>query len=566
MVAYDQDDETVVSGDNATHARIAMVSEDFWDLSGAQPAFGRLPARGERGTLLLSHGFFERWFQSDVNVIGKPVMLEGRQVTITGVLPKGFRFQFPSPTWPGFEIRDLDGYRTVVVQATDRARVQLFNVVAKLKPNITIERARVELETIRARIAQGHPTFLRNQAALRVVPLQEQLVGEARLALWVLLAAVVFLLLIACANIANLLLGRAPARQKEIAIRASVGAGRARLLRQLLVESLVLALLGGAAGLLLARWGLAMILTLIPQAVPRLAESTIDGRVLAFTFAVSCLTVFLFGIGSAITLWKVNLHIVLKAGARTSSAAFRSPPLGTLLVAVELAMAVVLLTGAGLMVKSLWRLNAHPYGFDPEHILVIKVQFSGPQYRDRSQQSTYADEFLRRVHAVPGVSAASLSTHGDSLTVVFVEGALPLPPEEVRRRSSTMLNSTSAGFAPAMGMRVLKGRWITDADSSAAAVINETLARRDFPSQDPVGKRIRIGDPQAPFTTIVGVVGDLKYSKLDASPNQRSTFPTPAGALSGSQASFGPRVIRWRPHRRFRRSSPPSTGRSRSTM
>lgn len=516
VVAYGQSDETFVTGDIAIQARIAMVSEGFWELSAARPVLGHLPARGELNTILVSHRFFERSLQSDPSAIGQSVTLQGRPVTIVGVLSDDFLFQLPSPKWRGFEPKDLDGYRTEAIQAQGRTGpIQLLSVIGKLKPGATIEGARSEIETIRYRTAQAYPTYRANRATLRVVPLQQELVVQARLALWVLTAAVGLVLLIACANVANLLLGRACARQKEIAIRASLGAGRTRIFRQLLVESLVLALFGGATGLLLARWALGVIVGLMPQAVPRLAESTIDGWVLAFTVGSSLVTVVVFGVGPAAALWKVN-YDVLKGGARTSSRASRSPRVGTWLVAVEMALAVVLLIGAGLLVKSFWKLNAHPAGFEPQHVLVLKVQHSGPRYREAEQQRQYVHEFLRIVQAIPGVSSASLSTHGDTLTVALVEGAPPVPPEEMMRRSSALLNATSEGFADVMGLRVVKGRWLSDTGSRSAVVVNESLARRDFPGQDPVGKRIKIDDPQAPPVTIMGVVADLKYSKLDA--------------------------------------------------
>ncbi len=517
VVAYDQGDETLVTRGIATQTRIAMVSEGFWELSAAKPVLGRLPARGERNTILVSHRFFERSFQGDPDAVGESVTLDGRQVTIVGVLSDEFLFQLPSPTWPGFEPKDLDGFRTEAIQAQSRTGpIQLLTVIGKLKPGVTIERARAEIETIRQRTAQAHPAYPANRATLRLVSLQEELVGQARLALWVLMAAVGVVLLIACANVANLLLGRASARQKEIAIRTSLGAGRTRVFRQLLVESLVLALLGGATGLLLARWALGVMVGLMPQAVPRLAESTIDGGVVAFTMGSLLMTVVLFGVGPAAALWKVD-YDVLNDGARGSSRTSRSPRVGTWLVAVEMALAVVLLTGAGLLAKSFWRLNAHPPGFEPQHVLVMKVQHSGPHYREAAQQREYAHEFLRRVQAIPGVSSASLSTHGDTLTVALVEGAPQAPQQEMMRRSSALLNATSEGFADVMGLRVLHGRWISDTDSQSAVVVNESLARRDFPGQDAVGRRIKIGDPRASSVTIVGVVADLKYSRLDAS-------------------------------------------------
>jgi putative ABC transport system permease protein len=253
-----------------------MVSEGFWELTGVRVAHGRIPTAGERDTLLVSYDFFQVSLGSDTAKIGTSVVVDGRRATIVGVLPRGFPLQFPWPGWPGFEVRDAAAYRTVVIESADRRRIQLLNVVGKLRADTTIEQARAEIETIRARTAQDYPQYPGNRMRLRIAPLSLELSGEARPALRVLFSAVVLVLLIACANVAGLLFARGAGRQKEIAIRAAVGAGRGRLLSQLLVESLILALIGGAAGLLFAQWGLSIILALVPHAMPRLLESRID--------------------------------------------------------------------------------------------------------------------------------------------------------------------------------------------------------------------------------------------------------------------------------------------------
>ncbi|MGH9201607.1 MAG: ABC transporter permease, partial [Vicinamibacterales bacterium] len=255
MVAYGNVDHTLVTARGGTRVRLANVTEDFWDLSGARAAVGRLPRPGERGTVVLSHGLAQRWFPGDAEVVDTTVTLDGRPATIVGVLPEDFRFHFPRSAWPGFRAKDVDLYRPAFISSVREAQVELLNVVARLKPGATLERARAEIETIRARIAQTHPNPFDGQRTLRMVPLQDQLVGNAGLALAILLAAVGFVLLIACANAANLLLARASARYREMAIRVSIGASRARVLKQLLVESVVLAVLGSTAGLLLASMG-----------------------------------------------------------------------------------------------------------------------------------------------------------------------------------------------------------------------------------------------------------------------------------------------------------------------
>jgi putative ABC transport system permease protein len=365
VVAYEQWDATVLAGGAATQSRVASVSEGFWEIAGARPELGRLPARGERNTLVLSHAFFERQFKGDPGAIGKTVVFDGEPAILAAVLAPAFRFELPPAVGPGLESKDVEADRPFEVVAPSRDRLQIFNAIGRLRSGVPMAAARAELEAIRARTALAHPSYRPNKAALRVTPLHEKLVGSARVALYVLSGAVLFVLLIACANIANLLLGRASARQREIAIRASVGASRARVFRQLLVESLLLAFVGGAAGVVFAHFAIAAITRLAPHAVPRLSDATIDARALLFTLIRSSVTAMAFGIAPALALRRVDLHGLLKDGARTFVRSRRASLSGRWLVALELALAVMLLAGAGLMIKSVSRLNAHPPGFDP---------------------------------------------------------------------------------------------------------------------------------------------------------------------------------------------------------
>ncbi len=526
MAAYFASDGTIAAVGDATRARIASVSDDFWEISRVRPALGRLPKPNEPDVLLISHGFFERWFHSDPDIAGKGVTVDGRQVTITGVLPRDFLFELPVAWGREFDSKDIDGIAPMIISPQDRTRQTGFgggfsNVVAKLKPGMSTDHAKVELEAIRARIAQENPGWRPNQAKLRILPVQEKVVGRARLALWVLLAAVFFLLLIACANIANLLLARASIRRREIAIRASLGAGRARVLRQFLVESMMFALLGGGAGLLLARWGLTLAVRLIPQAIPRLSEATIDGSVLAFAVGTSILTAALFGAGPAISLWTTNMQEMLKDGARTSSATSGSLRVRKSLVSIELALAVILLAGAGLMLKSFWRMNARQPGFDPERILLMKVQLSGSHYQDVVRQRAYAEELLRRVQPAPGVEAVSITTP-DAKASLRVEGSTRPPGQPP---PLAVYDVTSAASAKVLGARLLRGRWFTDAEPTPVIAINESIARQEFGASDPIGRRIGLPGGPGRFATIVGVIADMKYSKLDANPEPELYIP-----------------------------------------
>ncbi|OFW40485.1 MAG: hypothetical protein A3J29_05990 [Acidobacteria bacterium RIFCSPLOWO2_12_FULL_67_14b] len=531
MVAYGTWDSTVATAAGSARARFANVTEDFWDLTGARPTVGRVPRSGERDIVVLSHGFAQQRFPGDAGVIGRTITLEGRQATVVGVLPEDFRFHLPASPWPGFRPKAIDIYQPIFISPAREGMIGLFNVVGRLKSGATLEQARAEIEGIRARITREHPNPYRfeDQAMLRVVALHDQLVGGARLALRVLLTAVGFVLLIACANAANLLLARASTRRGEIAIRVSLGAGRFRVLQQSLMESLVLALMGCAAGLLMARLAVTAIVRLGPPSVPRLAESTIGGPVLAVALGLGLLTALGFGLAPALALWRVDARDALREGAQRASrhVAGGVRVRGSILGA-QIALALVLLIGAGLMLKSAWRLAAHPPGFEPERILTMKIEFTGPQYSESpARQLALVDGLLDGLRAQPGVEAVSISTHGYLLTEhLLVEGAPEPSPADRARREPILINSTSAALARVMGLRMIRGRWI--ADNESAAVINEQLARREFPGQDPIGRRIRHGD-SGPFLTIVGIVEDLRYSRLDAAPEPEVFVPYSQG-------------------------------------
>jgi putative ABC transport system permease protein len=319
--------------------------------------------------------------------------------------------------------------------------------------------------------------------------------------------------LIVCVNTANLLLVRGWARQREIAIRTAIGAGRGRVLRQFFVESLVLGAIGCGAGLLLARGLTAMLLRILPLSVPRLSETTIDGRVLAFALGACVATTFVFALVPAIALWKTNVYETLKDGARSASASARSDYMRSALVAIEVALTVMLLVAAGLMVKSFWHMTAYPPGFSPDRVLTMRVQFSGPRYRDRTNQRAFVDEMLRRASAAPGVHAAGVGSNGGAIMRLTIEGEPDAPPEQ---KPHGAMSSASEGYASALGLRVVKGRWLTDREPAPVFVINETLARQAFPGADPIGKRIRLPFVDAPtsFAQVVGVVADLRYTKL----------------------------------------------------
>ena len=508
--------ESIAVNGEMVQARIAAVSDGFWEISGARPVLGRVLGRDEEG-VLLSHSFFERWFHGDPGAVGRPVLLNGRQMIVMGVLPAGFRPQFPPPpAFAGLEPGEVDLYRAIIVRAPrPGGPMQLFSAIGLLKPGISIDRARDELERIRIGVKEAYGG-MPAPPHLMIVPYATKLVGHARAPLLILFGAVTLLLIVACANIANLLLARGSARQREIAIRTAVGAGRGRMLRQFLVESLLLAVIGAAGGLVLARAGVAVMVRLIPYAVPRLAETTIDGRVVAFALLSAVTTALMFGIAPAVALWKPGVYEMLKDGARTASAAVGSLRLRKALVASELALTVVLLIGAGLLARSFWRITANPPGFAPDRLLTMKVQFSGADYRNAEKRRAYIDEMLRRLNAAPDVESAGVSSSGDGRMAISIEGASPTMPSE---RPVALLSVVSAGYASTIGMRVLKGRWVTDAESSPAYVVNEALVRKYFAGSDPIGRRLPLpGLGAGAFGVIVGMVADLRYANLDATP------------------------------------------------
>jgi putative ABC transport system permease protein len=371
MTAYGNQDLALLKGDQSSQERIASITGDFWNLVGARTVLGRLFSPTEGQMMVLSHSLFQRRFGGDPRVIGDTVTVNGHAFTITGVLSADFRFVFPQQFANGDEVRDIDAYIPLpdslmrfpesgvkrweeMTQAFGPASYHL-RVVAKIKRDASMEKARAEMETVYANVARDYPSYKRKHVRLHFAPLKEKLVGEARRALMILLTGVGCVLLIACGNIANLLMARSSTRHREIAIRVALGAGRMRVLRQLLTENVLLALLGGAVGLFLAHWAITAIVRIAPQAVPRLAETRIDAWVLGFTLVLSLATGVLFGLGPAVSIWKAALHDRLKSDSGTSSTSSSRSRTRGLLVATELALVMVLLTGAGLMLKSFWR-------------------------------------------------------------------------------------------------------------------------------------------------------------------------------------------------------------------
>jgi putative ABC transport system permease protein len=524
MAAYNNEDLALVYGAASASERIASITGGFWSMTGVQPALGRLFHAGEPQAIVLSWRLFERRFGCDPRVIGKTVAVEGHPFEITGVLPARFHLLFPQFLYPDDERKEIDAYIGVpdaglhlpfaAYQGTNWDLVleklgptpDFVWIVGKLKPLVPLDRGRAELATIYRRLAAQSPTVYHTHSALRVQPMQSKLTRNVRPAFLVFAGAVSFVLLIVCANVANLLLARASSRSGEVAIRRALGAGRPRLIRQFLTESILFAAGGAVAGAVLAKGILAVMLRLGSPVVPRLVEARIDGRVLLFTLAVSL--AFLFGFGPAISLLRSDTRDPLTQNASTSSAGLGRARLRALLVAVEVALAIVLLSGAGLMLKSFWRMNAFPAGFSPDKILVAKISLSGARYRTWPQQHAYIDELFRRIATVPEVQAAGIHCATFN-TSIHVEGA------GAEDQTFAAIEYVSPGYLQALGISLVAGRWPSENEALDVVLVNRSFARRATAQGDLIGKRIHAAFLSA---TVAGIVPDFKTSQLDAEP------------------------------------------------
>jgi putative ABC transport system permease protein len=505
------------------------VSASLFPLLGVGAALGRsfLSEEDQAGAarvVILSDGLWRRRFGADPAIVGRSILLDGESVAVVGVMPPRFRF-------PGEE-DDLWVPLAFDGKEAARRRSLMLRVVGRLAPGVTAGEARAEMETIARRLERAYPEANAGMGAT-LVGLQDQMVGDARAALYVLLAAVGAVLLIACANVASILMTRAAARGRDLAIRAALGASRARLVRQLLTESVLLALLGGALGILLALWGIDVLQAGIPADIPRFSRIGLDPRVLVFTLGVSLLTGLLFGVLPALGASRPDLNEALRDGVRGTSGPARSRARAALVVA-EVALALVLLIGAGLLIRSFANVRGLNPGFLPENLLTLRMDLPEKKYGDLGARSAFYREILDRVGGIPGVRDAGLVTF---LPLTFVGGSFafqvegrPIPP--AGQEPFTVYRVVSPGLFGAMGIPLLRGRTFTDADdvrTPLVAIIGDTMARQVFPGQDPVGRRILFGvgpqGPDAQWVTIVGVAGDVRQFDLDSDPRPAVYVP-----------------------------------------
>ena len=520
----------LTSEEGATSLRGVKVSAEFFDVLGIKPKMGRGFARDdEQGgggpggfKVIISHDFWQKHFGGDANVLGRAIMLDRRQHTVIGVMPAGF--QFPIQNDP------IDFYVTIAEDAanpdgskpqTQQRGSHSLEAIARLKPDVTIAQAQADLEAIAAALSKQYPES-NTHFGVGSKPLREEMVGDVRTALYILFGAVVCVLLIANANVANLLLARASARGKEIALRAAMGASRARIIRQLLTESLLLSGLGGALGLLIAQWGTEALVKTVPQNIPRISTIQLDASVLGFTLLVSLATGVIFGLVPAWQASHVDLNSSLKSGTRTGGGGEGKGRVRNALIMAEVALALVLLISAGLLIQSFARLGSVQPGLRTERLLTARVSLPEVAYPKNENITAFFDQLLPRIRALPGVESAStilpLPLSGSNMVTSFDIEERPLPDGQ---RAGAPVRIIATDYFKTMGIPVRQGRVFDEKDrfeSAPVVIVNERFANKYFPGQNVVGKRIMPGfsadDNGEKMREIVGVVGNVKHLSL----------------------------------------------------
>jgi putative ABC transport system permease protein len=513
---------TILVGDMPERILGQFVSPSFFRLLGVEPFMGRTfspdeEQQGREAVVVVSHGLWQRRFASDPSLIQRTLNMNGRPYQVIGIAPPGFRdpVQTDTEMWAALSFTDQ--------QLTQRGSHGLL-VVARIKPELTFEQARSDMARVSERIIEGAPEYPYTKFGYRVLinPLLEEYVGDIRPALVMLMGSVALVLLIACTNVANLLLVRASAREREIGIRTALGAGRGRLIRQMLTESVVLGLVGAVVGVALARAGVSVLARMAAQSFPRLADTRIDAVALTFTIAVGFATGILFGLFPAFQSARGATQDVLKEGSQSSTAGRGRLRLRRVLVAAEVALSLLLLVGAGLLIKSFMRLQRVNGGFDPANVLTMRIVVPTARYSQPDQVRNFYREVLRRVSALPGVTKAGAS-NGIPLSGSGGSGTTTIDnPAFVDDRGTPEADQriVTPGYFEAMGMTLRSGRLFDDRDnenSQPVAIIDETMANTFWPNEDPIGKRIKRGGRQStqPWLTIVGVARHVRYRTLE---------------------------------------------------
>ena len=521
-------------GADPEQIRGSATTAGFFALLGARPAIGRTfiedeEKPGSEPVVVISDRFWQQRFNRDPQALGRRLRLSDREYTIIGVMPAAFRFpEAASELWTCFQI-----------EPPTRRGPYYLRVIARIKAGGTLDSTRAELQEIAQRVQAAHPELAASEYGYVTVPLTEQLLGKVRPALMVLLGAVALVLLIASLNVANLLLARAIAREKEISIRAALGATRARIARQLLVEGLLLSSAGGALGLVLAVWGIDVLLAVSPADIPRIDQVRINSSVLGWTLLVSLGSGLLAGLVPALHASGADLNESLKQGGRGTSESSGRRRVRSALVVSEIALALMLLISAGLLIKSFIRLQQVDPGFRAQQVLTMEVPLPRAGYPEPLQVIGFHQRLLERMRALPGVHSAAVASSLPPNDLEWrdnymVEGQTPLPDAQLP--SAAML-IVSPDYFRSLGIPLLQGRNFTEADirdGAPVTIISETLARRSFPNQNPIGKRFKVGGvdrPTNPWSEIIGVVADVKYEGLAAA-------PIPAFYESANQRSY----------------------------
>ena len=523
LATYNNGTETFTGSEGPERITMTLVSWDIFDLLKISPALGRTFRQEEdlpkqNNAIVLSHGMWQRRFGGDPTVLGRAISLSGVPVTIVGVMPQGF--YFPN--------RETEFWRPIgLLDPSKAARgAHFLSAIARLKNGVSVQQASAAMKIISERLAKQYVDSSRDESAETIL-MHDLIVAPIRPMLMTLLAAVGVVVLIACANVANLLLVRASVREKEIAIRAAMGAGRRRLVMQMLAESLVLAIVGGACGVLLAWLAITPIQTLSAGSIPRVADVALDRNVLAFALLVSVATGLLFGLAPA---WQVShggFGAALKEGGRSSTASGGRKLRNALLVA-EVALSIVLLVGAALLLRSFAKVTGINPGFDPENVLAFRVSLPPATYSETHQQIAFFDRFLDRLQATSGVRSAgmvqTLPMRGGYVLSVSIQGR----PVEPGAEPSAVYRAVSPGYFTALQIPVVRGRTFNAQDtekSPLVAVVDEAFVKRHFPNVDPIGQGIDIGNGTDGFAQIVGVVGNVRYDGLDTTPDPTMYMP-----------------------------------------
>ena len=522
------------------------VSSDFFTVLEVRPILGRLftgdeDQPGHGNVVILSHGFWQRHFGSDPKIVGTNIHLNGQPYLIVGVMPQKMRWPEYAQMWTPMAWNDQE--RAVRGE-------HHYAVIGRLKPGVNLETAQAEMTTVSNRLAQQYPEDDAGWGAV-VLLLRDDLVADVHTALEVLLGAVAFVLLIACANVANLVLAKTLARRKEVAIRAALGATRQRILSQVLSETVLLALAGGALGLALAHFGLEWITRFLADQLPRSAEVALDGTVVAFTLLVSLLTGVGAGLLPALRLVRTDLNDALKQGLGRTDTDSTGDRARSILVVSEVALSLILLIGAGLMIRSLWRLRAVDPGFDSHGVLTMEISIPGDKFPTPAGQIGFFEEVLHRVRALPGVESASVIddlplNSGGSHQPITIEGRPPVPMSE---QPEVDVRLISTGYLRAMRIPIVRGRDLDDADVAgrpAVVLISQSMAERFWPHEDPIGQHLTLTFFPDQSRQIVGIVGNTKLDALNETRNTATLyFPLDQVSVpsTGGWRSFGMSLV-----------------------